>query len=151
MLFAHAPKLVLTGSYAALRGVADRASALDADVVVVCAGADLALDDVRGFDWAMLALDEATPKASQVEAALPALAGGLRRGALVIVAADGPVDDEARHVATELALRTGLDLGGSFAVVACRAGEISWGVDEQAVDEARYLVSRIGAPAASTA
>lgn len=151
MLFAHAPKLVLTGSVPALRAVADRAAALDADVVLTFNGGVVPFDDVVGFDWAIVAVDDTKPVGPQLDDAVEALAGGLRRGALVVVASDRPIEQDARRFTDDLARTSGLRAGESFAVVACEAGVVSWGVDTQAVDEARHLVSRIGSPSGSSA
>lgn len=147
MLFAHAPKLVLAGSYPAIRPVADRAAALDAEVVVLSSPITAPIDDIVGFDWAVVAVDGATPVAEQLDRAVESLAGGLRRGALVVVASEQPVGPAARRFATDLARVTGLPTGEAFAVAACEAGAITWGVDDEAVDEAAHLVSRIGLPA----
>lgn len=146
MLFAHAPKLVLAGSYPVVRPVADRAAALDAEVLVLSSDVVAPLDDVVGFDWAVVAVDDATSTEVQLDRAVAGLAGGLRRGALVVLSSEHPVQQLAARFADDLSRASGLPLGEAFAVAACEAGAITWGVDAQAVDEAAHLVERIGAP-----
>jgi hypothetical protein len=146
MLFAHAPKLVLAGSCPVIRPVADRAAALDAEVVVLSSEMAAPTGDVVGFDWAVVAIDAATPTAVQLDRAVDSLADGLRRGALVVVASDHPVTQAAKRFADDLARVSGLPTGEAFAVAACEAGVVAWAVDAQAEDEAAHLVERIGAP-----
>ena len=146
MLFAHAPKLVLAGPYPVIRPVADRAAALAAEVVVLSCEMATPIDDVVGFDWAVVAVDAATPTAVQLDRAVDNLADGLRRGALVVVASDRPVAQAARRFADDLARASGLPTGEAFAVAACEAGVVTWAVDAQAEDEAAHLLERIGAP-----
>jgi hypothetical protein len=148
MLFAHAPKLVLAGSYPVIRPVADRAAALDAEVVVLSSEMAAPMDDVVGFDWAVVAIDAATPTAVQLDRAVDSLADGLRRGALVVVASDRPVTQAAKRFADDLARASGLPTGEAFAVAACEAGVVARAGDPPAEDEAAHLVERIGAPVA---
>ncbi|ROS47982.1 hypothetical protein [Frigoribacterium sp. PhB24] len=146
MLFAHAPKLVLTGPYEALRPVADRAAALGSEVVLAGADLDLPVGDVAGFDWAIVAVDEASPSAPQLARAADVLATGLHRGALVVVASGRPIDPGVEVFSAELERRRGLSAGDAFAVVSCVADAVVWGSDAQAVDDASHLVARIGVP-----
>ncbi|NRD27884.1 hypothetical protein [Frigoribacterium sp. VKM Ac-2836] len=146
MLFAHAPKLVLAGPYPMIRPVADRAAALDAEVVVLSSELTTPIDDIVGFDWAVVAIDAATPTAVQLDRAVHSLASGLRRGALVVVASDRPVTQAAKRFADDLAEASGLATGESFAVAAYEVGVVAWAADAQAEDEAAHLLQRIGAP-----
>lgn len=146
MLFAHAPKLVLAGSYPAIRPVADRAAALDAEVVLLSSEMAAPIDDIVGFDWAVVAVDATAPTAAQLDRAVESLACGVRRGALVVITSARPVGQAARRFAAALAQATGLPSGEGFAVAVCEAGTITWAVDDQAAGEAAHLVSRIGSP-----
>jgi hypothetical protein len=162
--FAHAPKLVLTGVLPALRPLADRAAALDAEVVLVGAPAveppaPAPVADVAGFDVAIVAV-EADDVARQLDAAADLLAPGLRRGALVVVASRGPAESLGRCFAVDLGRRSGLDVGRDFHVagVECSArpdatsgaqeasADVAWTLGPDGAEHVRYLLSRIGAP-----
>jgi len=152
MYFAHAPKLVLTGSSELLRPLGDRAAALGAEVVVVDADPGVPVGDVDGFDVAVVGVGGVAEVARDLGRACDVLATGLRRGALVIVSSPSDarsLEVQGRAFAADLAERSGLDLGDEFSVVAKEGDDITWNTGDEGAEVARYLVSRIaGAPTA---
>ncbi|WP_185231028.1 hypothetical protein [Frigoribacterium sp. NBH87] len=148
MYFAHAPKLVLTGSSDLLRPLGDRAAVLGAEVVVVDADPGLPVGDVDGFDVAVVGVGGVAEAARDLGRATEVLAPGLRRGALLIVSSPAglrSLESEGRAFAACLAERSGLDLGDEFSVVAKEGDAITWHTGEEGAEAARYLVSRIAA------
>ena len=165
MYFAHAPKLVLTGVLTALRPLADRAAALDAEVVLVGGpvstppGDAVPVADVAGFDVAIVAVDVDAP-ARQLDSAADLLAPGLRRGALVVIASRETFESLGRCFAVELGRRSGLDVGRDFHVAGAHCGtrtdpvsgveeasaDVAWTLGPDGAEHVRYLLSRIGAP-----
>lgn len=158
MYFAHAPKLVLTGSFPAIRPMADRAAALDAEVVLLGVADAVDVGDVAGFDVAVVAVDDEGDAAVEaLDRAADLITGGLRRGALIVVASAAPLEAEGHRFAEGLSCRSGLAAGRDFQVVGveCRrpstpggepGAEVTWSLDPEGAEHARYLLTRIGAP-----
>jgi hypothetical protein len=151
MYFAHTPKIVLVGSSPVLRQTGDRAAALGAEIVVVepvpVVGLDVAVGDLDGFDVAVVGVADASSAAADALHAARVLSSGLRRGALVIVSSDEPVEAEGRRLADDLAHRTGLIVGAHFDVVGVERGSVAWQTGAEGAETTRYLIGRLGAAA----